>query len=319
MADENFSFASQRLPTALAPRPPEGEGAVGKRHAAFGYLQSSAAAGPEKVEGSKGFKTPNSPTTSYLLDPATVIWLRLPPPADANLFAALDRAGNRVLNAPRGILETGSKDFLVNFPDWTTDIELLRTYAEVEAFTARFPAVLKPLREYGGRGILRVEDGLVDTGEGTLPLLPENIPLAPASEPQNSAAPVYLGMRYLKNVSEGDKRILVVNGRILGASVRLPAPGKWLCNVSQGGRSEPAEPTERERAMIAAIAPVLLQKGVVIFGADTLVDDAGRRVLSELNTNSIGGFPQAEAQSGRPVLQQTIDGLYDFLAGAPAR
>jgi len=123
----------------------------------------------------------------------------------------------------------------------------------------------------------------------------------------------YLAMKYLKNVSQGDKRILVVNGKIMGASLRIPKPGQWLCNVSQGGTSVAAEITPEEEEMIAAVAPVLLEKGVVIFGADTLMDDDGKRVLSELNTNSIGGFPQAEAQTGRPILQQTINGIYTYL------
>ena len=80
-----------------------------------------------------------------------------------------------------------------------------------------------------------------------------------------------------------------------------------------GGTSILADVTPEEQAMIAAIAPTLLEKGIVIFGADTLMDDDGKRVLSELNTNSIGGFPQAEAQTGRPILQQTINGIYDYL------
>ena len=122
----------------------------------------------------------------------------------------------------------------------------------------------------------------------------------------------YLSMKYLKNVSEGDKRILVVGGEILASSLRLPAKDSWLCNVAQGGKSVSSEVTEREREIIQTINPTLKKKGVLIYGADTLVDDDGKRVLSEVNTLSVGGFPQAEAQTGKPVINTLISKIFEY-------
>ncbi|OAV44941.1 RimK family alpha-L-glutamate ligase [Lewinella sp. 4G2] len=248
---------------------------------------------------------------------ADVIWLRLPPPADRGFFAALSsfapasapKKAPVIINNPEGIIETGSKAFLQHFTAFTAPIWSVTSGSQIQELSEQHALVLKPLREYGGRGLVRILEGFAEE-EGL------KIPLGEWLEKANSTitSGAYLAMKYLKNVSAGDKRILVVNGRILGASVRVPAPGQWLCNVSQGGTSLAADIAPEEEKMIAAVAPVLLNKGVVIFGADTLVDDDGKRVLSELNTNSIGGFPQAEAQSGRPVLQQTINGIYDYLA-----
>ncbi len=262
--------------------------------------------------------------TTTRLGQQDVVWLRLPPPADVAFFAALtafapatapehaSAAGNKpvFINDPEGILETGSKDFLHNFPAFTAPVRRVQKMDDVREFAALHPIVLKPLRDYGGRGIVKIGNGQVEVDghqESLEAWLPGARPAIEAGE--------YLGMKFLKNVGQGDKRILVVNGKILGASLRLPAPGQWLCNVARGGTSVVAETTPEEEAMIATVAPLLLEKGIVIFGADTLVDDDGRRVLSELNTNSIGGFPQAEAQTGRPVLQQTINGIYDYLSG----
>lgn len=249
---------------------------------------------------------------------ADVVWLRLPPPADrlffANLtsFAPADAPDEQplIINNPAGILETGSKAFLLNFSEFTAPARRVHSNGEVMNFAARHPIVLKPLEEYGGRGLVRVLDEKVEEDGQQYPL---NEWLD--RHESDILSGKYLAMKFLKNVSEGDKRILVVNGQILGASLRLPAKGHWLCNVAQGGTSVPSEPTPEEEEMVTAIAPVLLEKGVVIFGVDTLVNDNGKRVLSELNTNSIGGFPQAAAQTGRPILQQTINGIYDYISG----
>jgi glutathione synthase len=253
-----------------------------------------------------------SPKTAGFTD-FDAVWLRLPPPADPGFFASLTSlapaAAPIIVNDPRGMLETGSKSFLHHFPDFTAEVRRVQSAEEVQAFATETAIVLKPLGEYGGRGLVRIVNGLVE-GDGIETPLYNWLETA---KPDIKAGR-YLAMKYLKNVSEGDKRILVVNGKIMGASLRVPAPGQWLCNISRGGTSVPAQVSQEEERMIAAIAPVLLDKGVVIFGVDTLMDDDGKRVLSELNTNSIGGFLQAEAQTGRPILQQTINGLYDYLS-----
>ncbi len=233
------------------------------------------------------------------LDPKAydVIWLRLPHPVPAEFFAFLANlapAGPAplVVNDPAGIAHTGNKAFLVNFPDWTPPVRLVRSAEEARDFARQFPLVLKPLRAYGGKGIVRIEG-------------PDDVAAVAFTEP-------YLAMKFLKHVSAGDKRILVVNGKFMAASLRLPAPGEWLCNVAQGGKSVSAELTPREYALIEALAPTLLEHGICFAGIDTLVGDDGQRVLSEINTLSIGGFPQAEAQTGRPILQQTIDELFAY-------
>ena len=101
--------------------------------------------------------------------------------------------------------------------------------------------------------------------------------------------------------------------KILAASLRLPAEDSWLCNVAQGGTSVPSQVDADEIKIIETITPKLLEAGILIFGADTLVNDDGKRILSEVNTLSIGGFPQAEKQTGKPILQQTIDAIMQYV------
>ena len=119
-------------------------------------------------------------------------------------------------------------------------------------------------------------------------------------------------MKYLKNVSQGDKRILVVGGQIMASSLRLPAEGSWLCNVAQGGKSVKADVTNEEIKIVKGLTPELIKEGVLIFGADTLEDDYGKRILSEVNTLSVGGFSQAQEQSGKPIIKMTIDKIFEY-------
>ena len=234
------------------------------------------------------------------------VLLRLPRPVDDAFLQYLIAALPHVvmINHPAGIIKTSSKAFLLEVAQWCPPMQLCHTAEAVQAFAQKFPIVLKPLREYGGKGIVRVENGQVYAGKGGPPQALEvylkHIEDAMAGEG-------YLAMQFLQHVDQGDKRILVVGGQIMGSSLRLPPKGSWLCNVAQGGRSLPAEPDEAELAMIAALAPRLQQEGILMFGMDTLMGNEGQRVLSEINTLSIGGFPQAEAQTGQPVLKRTAD------------
>lgn len=240
------------------------------------------------------------------------IFMRLPRPISDGFLAGLPMALPKavLVNNPSGIIRTSNKAFLLNVQDWCPPIQLCHSAAEVRAFAERFHMVLKPLREYGGKGIVRVEHGQVYTGKADPPQSLEAY-LATIAEPLEAEG--YLAMQFLKNVDQGDKRVLVVGGQIMGSSLRLPAEGSWLCNVAQGGRSVATELTPEEEAMVQDLAPKLLKEGILMFGMDTLVGDDGKRVLSEINTLSIGGFPQAEAQSGEPVLQKTANLILQYV------
>lgn len=225
-----------------------------------------------------------------------LIWLRLPPPLTRGFleFVSSTFPNQTVVNSPRGIHEAGSKEFLLNFPKWTPPMQVIRTREELADFSSRFPVVLKPFRDYGGRGIVRIDGDTVWRGT-------EEITLGEFLDSLDNEMH-YLGVKFLKNVSEGDKRIVVVDGQIMGASLRVPAPGSWICNVSMGGTSTAAKVAPEERAMVKALHPRLSELGLVMYGIDTLVGDDGKRVLSEINATSIGGLPQIAEQDGKPNL-----------------
>lgn len=243
-------------------------------------------------------------TTDYDL-----VFLRLPRPLSDDFLAWLPSVfpSQAMVNHPNGILTTSTKAFLLNFPELCPPMKLCYTLEDVWTQATQRSIVLKPLKEYGGRGLLKIAKEQVDDGDQSYPLSEYRVELAARLE----EGPL-LAMSFLKNVSQGDKRIIVVDGEIMAASLRLPPAGGWLCNVSRGGVSVATEVTPEEEHIIRTISPRLREEGVLVFGADTLTNDQGKRVLSEINTLSIGGFPQAEAQSGRPIIPLTIDKIFKY-------
>lgn len=250
-------------------------------------------------------------TTRVDIQSVDVVFMRLPRPvSDEFLEHLVEIAPQQVfVNNPKGIIKTSTKAFLLNFPSVCPPMTLCRSVVDVFNFASKYPIVLKPLREYGGKGVVKVANHKVYGGDNKAKPIKEY--LMEIKEELEEGG--YLAMKFLKNVSEGDKRILVVNGKVLASSLRLPAPDSWLCNVAQGGKSVPSTVSPEEETIIEEIAPALLKEGIVMFGADTLVDDNGKRILSEVNTLSIGGFPQAQEQTGMPVVKMAIDHIIAYV------
>lgn len=236
------------------------------------------------------------------------VLMRLPYPMPEGFFQYLVEMFPTAIfaNSPPGIELTGSKVFLLNFPDICPPMQRCRSMEEIDEFRAQFPIVLKPVRSYGGAGIVKIDGDQVSPAEG------DKLTFAEFCEKIKDQPFEYLGVKFLKNVGQGDKRIVVCNGEILGAALRKPASGNWMCNVSQGGSSHPDEADADEKAIVERLVPALRAHGVVMFGVDTLVGDDGRRVLSEINTASIGGIVAIEAFTGRPIARRAAHLLWDY-------
>lgn len=237
-----------------------------------------------------------------------VILLRLPPPVPDPFWQFLTRIypERHIINQPSGIRETSNKLFLLQVPHLCPPIRHCRNAADILEFKDRFPIVLKPPQNYGGKGILKVEGERVWSGNQPQPLnrFLKDYEKAPAE---------YLGMKFMKNVDQGDKRIIVLDGRILGASIRLPAKGAWMCNVAQGGDAIPSEADPDELKIADTLTPLLAAKGVIFYGFDTLVGDDGRRTLSEINTMSVGGLVQIANFTGKPLVKEAANLIWEYV------
>ena len=209
-----------------------------------------------------------------------------------------------VINSPAGLIKTGSKRFLLNFPDLVPSIKLCNTLEDVFTASSKEAIVLKPLRGYGGYGILRLENGNLFQGDSDL--------IALNSKEASTVIKQHLpcvSMRFLKNISLGDKRIIICNGKILGAVLRVPAQGSWLANLAQGGETKRTEITSEEHQIVGIISKEMQEHGIFLYGLDTLVNDDGKRVLSEINPVNVGGFIQIEEMYNIKIIDKVIVSL----------
>ena len=232
-----------------------------------------------------------------------LVFLRIPHPVPGTWFTYLREAfaKTRIINRPEGIAATTSKEWLLNVPELCAPMQLCASPTAVQAFAKTRPSVLKPLAGYGGRGILRAGEAGVQVGSKTVTW---------REWPNHGLAQQpYLAVEFLPRVSEGDKRIVVVDGEVIGAVLRVPAEGHWLANVSQGAHAEPAELSFAERRIVDALAPHMNALGIVMYGIDTLIGNDGQRVLSEVNTMSVGGVTDLPPANGRTAAQRTAAAL----------
>ena len=108
-------------------------------------------------------------------------------------------------------------------------------------------------------------------------------------------------------MSEGDKRILLVDGEPLGAINRRPAAGEFRSNLAVGGQAEATELSERERQICAALAPALRAEGLFFVGIDVIGG-----MLSEINVTSPTGIREVKRLMNQPLADQVIARLRDL-------
>lgn len=264
-----------------------------------------------QVKNNFGFNPDKNPLSTDLISSNLadydLVWLRMPPPLSKDFLDFISKVFTNatIINNPDAIYKTGSKEFLTNFAEVCPPLQVCKSLDDIIAFKKSFPIVLKPFRDYGGRGLVRIDGDQVWEGN-------DKRSFTDFSEDYKANPVPYLGVSFLKNVGLGDKRIVVVNGQVMGASLRLPPKDSWICNVAMGGTSNVAEVDDAEKEIVALIDPVLANMGIVMYGIDTLVDDDGKRVLSEINTTSIGGLPQIAATRNERLVEQAIDLIWSF-------
>ncbi len=240
-----------------------------------------------------------------------VIFIRLDHPIPQKLLKKLCLLENKkiIINSPTGILNTSTKEYLMNFKDVCPYQEIHSSLDSIINISNRFPVVVKPVKQYGGKGIVKldidgsyIENQKIDR-DSALNLISQHLK-------EDSKVIV---MEFLRRVNEGDKRTIVVNGTIIGSILRKPKPGSWLCNLSQGGQAVAAKTDPNEINIIKKINPTLANEGIIIYGIDTLIDNQGERVLTEINTANVGGFLQIEGFSQENIFLKTVNELFDFV------
>lgn len=217
---------------------------------------------------------------------ADVVWLRQDPPFDMAYVTSthlLDRiaATTLVVNDPFWVRNSPEKLMVLDFPDLTPPTLIARDLEAIRAFRQRHgEIVVKPLYGNGGAGVfhLRPDDpnlsSLVEMFSGI------------------NREPV-IAQKFLPAVTLGDKRIILVDGEVVGAINRVPQAGEARSNMHVGGRAEKVGLTDREREICARLGPVLREKGLIFTGIDVI--DGW---LTEINVTSPTGIQELERFDG---------------------
>ncbi len=235
-----------------------------------------------------------------------VIWLRQDPPFDMHYITTthlLDRvAGDAVVvNDPFWVRNAPEKLFVLDFPQLmppTTiarDLETLRAFKETHG-----DIIVKPLYGNGGAGVFRLSEG-----DSNLSSLFELF-TSTSREP-------LIAQKYLPAVTQGDKRVILVDGEPVGAINRVPAKGETRSNMHVGGRPEKVELTERDLEICATIGPRLREMGQIFVGIDVIGTH-----LTEINVTSPTGIQELERFDGINVAEKIWEAVERKVAARKA-
>ncbi|WP_293854503.1 glutathione synthase [uncultured Alsobacter sp.] len=222
-----------------------------------------------------------------------VVLLRQDPPFDLAYITTthiLERIHPKtlVVNNPAEVRNAPEKIFVTEFPDLMPPTLITRDKAAIESFRAEHgEIVMKPLYGNGGAAVFKV--GHNDPNFGSL----FDLFSVTFREP-------WVCQRFLPEVTEGDKRIILVDGVALGAVNRVPAANDIRSNMVRGGAAETTHLTPREQEICARIGPYLKAKGLLFVGIDVIHGN-----LTEINVTSPTGL-RAIKRLGGPDLAVSI-------------
>lgn len=226
-----------------------------------------------------------------------VVWLRQDPPFDMFYITTthlLQRIHPKtlVVNDPFWVRNYPEKLLVLDFPDLTPPTTIARDLDTIRRFKDRHgDVILKPLYGNGGAGVFRLTE--TDRNLASLHELFTGFSREPL-----------IVQKYLPAVSNGDKRVILVDGEPVGAINRVPAAGETRSNMHVGGRPEKIGLSARDREICDRIGPLLREKGQVFVGIDVIGD-----YLTEINVTSPTGIQELERFDGTNVAEKIWEAI----------
>lgn len=225
------------------------------------------------------------------------IFIRKDPPFDIPYLHAtqlLDLAqqdGAFVLNNPAGLRAANEKLYALNFPAVIPPTLVSQNPRRLKAFLDELGGemIIKPIDGHGGSGIFYVHQ--TDRNLNSL--------LETATREGREAI---IAQRYLPEVRQGDKRLIVLNGAPLGGTLRVPRADEHRGNIHVGGTCVKTEVTPRDREICRELAPRLRQDGLYFVGLDIIGD-----YLTEVNVTSPTGVQEIDALNNVRLEANVID------------
>ncbi len=226
-----------------------------------------------------------------------VVLMRQDPPFDMGYITAthlLDHIHPRtlVVNDPAEVRNAPEKLYVLRYPQFMPDTLITRDPAEIAAFRRTHgDIILKPLYGNGGAGVFRL--GEEDQNFSSLLELFTQAFREP-----------FIAQQYLPDVRKGDKRIILVDGKVAGAINRVPAANESRSNMHVGGRPEPTTLTKREHEICEALGPDLKARGLIFVGIDVIGD-----YLTEINVTSPTGIREVQRFGGANIAALIWDAI----------
>jgi len=239
------------------------------------------------------------PPSQRALGAGDVVLMRKDPPVDADyvhdtlILGAAQRQGAQVVNDPRGLRDMNEKLAALEFPQCCPPTVVSRDAATLKAFVAEHgDAVLKPLDGMGGRSIFRAR-----AGEANLNVILETL--------TGGGRHLAMAQRYLPEIVDGDKRILLIDGEPVDYCLaRIPQGDEFRGNLAAGGRGEGRPLGERDRWIAAQVGPEMKRRGMRFVGLDVIGD-----WLTEVNVTSPTCIRELDKQFGLNIAGMLFDAI----------
>ena len=240
-----------------------------------------------------------SPSVVTPLDELDIVLMRRDPPFDMGyiyttyMLELVEKAGTIVINRPQSLRDANEKFFINNFPQCCVPMIISSSSSLIRDFvTEHGRCVVKPLDGMGGESVFQISDA-----DMNMNVILETIT-------RHDTRPV-MAQRYIDEISEGDKRILIVNGEpVPYALARYAGKGDFRGNLAKGGSSKGVPLSERDRWVCSQVAPELIKRGILFAGLDIIGD-----WLSEVNVTSPTCIRELDAEFGLNIAGQLFDGV----------
>ena len=228
------------------------------------------------------------------LDDFALVWMRKDPPFDMEyIFTTylLEMTDAVVLNRPTSIRSRNEKLFALRYAALGPDTLVSRDLRAIVAFAESLPdrVVLKPWDGNGGRGVLVSQKGD--------PNLSSMIELLTADGTRS-----ILAQRYIPEIVQGDKRIVLIDGEPVGAMLRVPSKSDHRGNMHVGATVRATTLTDTDLRICTAIAPTLKDEGLLFVGIDVIGQS-----LTEINVTSSTGIQEINKLDGVRLEALVID------------
>ncbi|MET0207889.1 MAG: glutathione synthase [Burkholderiaceae bacterium] len=232
------------------------------------------------------------------------VLMRKDPPFDSEFFYAThlleqaEREGARVFNTPAALRDHPEKLAILEFAQFISPTLVTRSAAAIRAFHDQHKdIILKPLDGMGGMGIFRVKaDGL------NLGSIIETL--------NKSGAESVMVQRFVPEIAQGDKRILIIAGKpVPFCLARIPQGSEVRGNLAAGGKGVAQPLSDADRRIAEAIGPTLAARGLLLVGLDVIGDK-----MTEINVTSPTCFQEIMQQAGVDVAATFIDALEAAIA-----